>query len=226
MVGSSKSKHVWTTKQGIIFAVISLLLGILIFILAYTGTDQRTLIGSFNQPILSFLIDHRELYITNLMQFITNSVDVTVIILALAIIIGIWIFVKHEIWRPFMLIFSMGLAYIVSTSLKSFFMIDRPPQINMILPLETDFSFPSIHTIGIAVLLLTFGYLIYSRRSSIRLNLIWVVVTTISVSAVAISRMYLGYHWLTDVVASVGLALIILAITIFIDQLFIRKSRN
>ena len=98
-------------------------------------------------------------------------------------------------------------------------MNDRPSQINMIQPFETDFSFPSGHTIGTVVFLLVIGYLLYSRHFSGGKLIGWIILAFFGTAVIAISRLYLGYHWLTDVVASVGLGLIILAVIIIIDKI-------
>ena len=113
-----------------------------------------------------------------------------------------------------------------STLLKIVFMDARPPHIDMIPTFEYDFSFPSGHTIGVAVFLLVIGYLIYSRQFSKKLFWVWISVAVFGTSIIAFSRLYLGYHWLTDIVASVGLALIVLSIVIFVDTFFIRKYKS
>ena len=102
----------------------------------------------------------------------------------------------------------------------------RPAQINMIAPFEMDYSFPSGHTISVIVCLLVLGYLIYSRHYSSGRFFGWAIITIIGTAIVAISRLYLGYHWLTDVVASIGLGFIILALVIFIDRIFVSRFKK
>jgi undecaprenyl-diphosphatase len=117
------------------------------------------------------------------------------------------------------MIIATGTAAASSVILKFLISNERPPELSMIKPLETDYSFPSGHTISMVVLLLVISYLICSRHPSGWRIFSWTIITTIGIGIIAVSRLYLGYHWLTDVVASIGLGLIILTLAIFIDRL-------
>jgi len=70
---------------------------------------------------------------------------------------------------------------------------------------------------------LVMGYLIYSRKLTRNRFYSWIIYATIGTGLIALSRLYLGYHWLTDVVASIGLSLMILTIVIIIDILINRN---
>jgi len=81
----------------------------------------------------------------------------------------------------------------------------RPPAATQVLPLETGFSFPSGHTLfavsvwcGAAVLLSW-----HLRRRGSRVLL--VTAGTLVAVGVGASRLYLGYHWLTDVLGALVL---------------------
>ncbi len=188
------------------------------FLAVYDGFREQADLARLDVPVLQWLITHRTHTLTLGMQIITNimaPVTLAVIVLAGAVL---WSRKSKELWRPLLLIGSMALSFITSLSIKNLIERGRPPQIDMILPLEIDYSFPSGHTLGVAVCLLVLGYLIYSRRPSAARIIAWLVIAALGVIIVAFSRLYLAYHWLTDVSASVGLALVILAIVIVIDS--------
>ena len=216
-------KSAWTIKQSIIVAIISLIFGIIIFWAAFISINQNIGIANFNQPILSWLIENRQIQITSIMQIITTITNPYILIIIVILISVLWALIKRETLRPLLLIIAMGLSTLSFILLKITTSINRPSQINMIIPFELDYSFPSGHTISILVLFLIIGYLLYSRRSSIITILFWTIITILITSLVALSRLYLGYHWITDIIGSVGLGLIIFSIIIFIDSFFTNK---
>jgi len=217
IVESSQIKSAWSIKSTVWVAVVCLVLGISIFAIAYIGMTQNTGIGSFNQPVLNWMISHRNSQITSIMQFVTELANPLTFVILISIIAVLWATIKKVIWRPILLIGSTGAAAILSTVIKSITMNSRPLTENMVAPFEMDYSFPSGHTISVVVFLLVLGYLICSRHSSITRIISWKIVVIIGFVLIAASRLYLGYHWLTDVTASLGLGLVVFAVSIFVD---------
>lgn len=215
-----------SVKQCIAIVIISLLLGFGLFVIAYIGMDDTTGIGIFNQPILSWMINHRESNITSIAKITTTIANPIVFASIVGFVVIIWAIIRHEIWRPVLLASAMAIAATTSVILKSVIRDARPPQIDMVPMFETDFSFPSGHTIGMAVFMLVIGYLIYSRNFCTIRFWIWIIIALIGTGLIALSRLYLGYHWLTDIIASLGLGLIILAIVIIVDTIFIRRRKT
>jgi len=72
---------------------------------------------------------------------------------------------------------------------------------------------------GTATLLLVVGYLAWSRDADRRKLCVGGGVAVIGTLAVGLSRLYLGYHWLTDVSASATLAIAILGGVVVVDAL-------
>lgn len=215
-----------SSSRRIKLSIISLVAGILIFITAYTGMKQQIGLGKLNQPLLSWMVGHRYGFVTEVAKTITSIANPLTFALIVGLIVVVWAGLKREIWRPAVLAGSIAGAAGTSTLLKTIFMNARPPEIYMIPAFEYDFSFPSGHTICVATFVLVLGYLIYSHKPSIGKLWMWIVATTIGTGLIGFSRLYLGYHWLTDVVASVGLALIILAIVIVVDMLFVKRFKD
>jgi undecaprenyl-diphosphatase len=220
---SSNSNQLLSYKARVSLATISLVLGVIIFVFAYVGMKQQIGLGSFNYPILTWMISHRTYGVTDMAKIITSIANPYVFAVIVGIIVIAFIIIKREIWRPVILACSVAVAAATSTLLKLHFMDARPPQIDMIPTFEYDFSFPSGHTVGMAVFLLVAGYLVYSHRFSTKRFWAWIAAAVFGTGLIALSRLYLGYHWFTDIVASIGLALIILALVIVVDTIFTHR---
>jgi len=91
----------------------------------------------------------------------------------------------------------------------------RPPLSDAVPPYEHAFSFPSGHTLNSTVIAGMVAYLI-ARRLNNRLGIALCVVLAVTwAAAMGFSRIFLGHHWLTDVIFAwlLGLAWLALLIT-------------
>lgn len=216
----------------IIIAVSAIMIGAMIFAVMAHSVSNHDDFYRLDSPVLREIAEHRTTLLTDAMIFVTNLLAPVTFAIIVTICCVLWAWRSRELWRPIVLMGSMGVAMITSTVLKHVFERARPPHAYMITPLELDYSFPSGHTIGIATFVFVFGYLLYSIRLHVHHAVIWAISGLGLIALVAFSRLYLGYHWLTDVTASVGLALIILGIIIITDiyaparfkKLSLRKS--
>lgn len=224
---NNKSK--WLSKKYTVFVIITILVGILLFYLAYIGMKSSTGIGNYNKIILSWLSTHRNPFINSIMQIATTTASPTFFVIIVSIITFAWAYKKREIWRPFLLSLAVIISALTSSILKVIFKNNRPINTDMVPPFEVGFSFPSGHTIGTIVFLLVIGYLFYSRYKNsdkIFWLVCWIILTILGTFIIALSRLYLGYHWFTDIIASIGLGFIIFAIIIFIDRYFISHYKR
>lgn len=118
--------------------------------------------------------------------------------------------VKRAYSSAVLLAGSMAVAAVVSIGLKHLVGRVRPPAGDVLGPVDSGFSFPSGHTLFSTVFFgVVAGLLLTHLRG--RAARVLVVVGWLGASAaVGASRLYLGYHWLTDVLASYALAVVIL----------------
>lgn len=106
--------------------------------------------------------------------------------------------------------------------------IGRPrPSVDEVLGVpDPQFSWPSGHTFNSTVFygLLAGFVILATSRALLRALAIgaWLVLTV----AIGASRLYLGYHWLTDVVAGFLLGLVVLALVAIIHEATIRRSHR
>jgi membrane-associated phospholipid phosphatase len=91
----------------------------------------------------------------------------------------------------------------------------RPPAALAVPPLEISPSFPSGHTLNATVLTTVVAYLVLIETTATWQRVVTVTVAAAFVAAMGLSRVFLGHHWLTDVIAGwlIGLAWALLVIT-------------
>ena len=92
----------------------------------------------------------------------------------------------------------------------------RPPA-DMLFGAHPTFSFPSGHVLGACDFLLVAAFLVFSRRRNPTAMALGFAGAGIGVFFAAASRLYLGYHWLTDALASVSISLVILGTVVAVD---------
>ena len=109
-------------------------------------------------------------------------------------------------WRPLVLVTITGLGSLLLTSLsKTASGRDRPPQADALPPFETSPSFPSGHTLNATAILLIVAYCCLLQFDRLATRIIAVAAAVAFIVAVALSRVYLGHHWASDVAGALSL---------------------
>lgn len=124
-------------------------------------------------------------------------------------------------WRPLVLIGGAAAVSITATTLsKRVVGRARPEHVEAVPPFETSPSFPSGHTLNTTVVIGMVVYLAFLlvRRLLVRVALITAGV--IFIIAMGLSRVYLGHHWMTDVIAAWLLGFSWVGIVILAHRLF------
>ena len=184
--------------------------------------------AALDGPVHDGLVASRNPLATSILTAVTTVTSplwMTVIGCVLALVWAAW---KREIWRPALLVGAMAAALAVSTLIKHDVARPRPAASDFMLGPDDALSFPSGHTFGAGVFLCVLSYLLVtgrgtrtSKRSTSALSFAAAAAGTL---VVAFSRLYLGYHWLTDVLASIGLALAVTGTVILADGLRTAKA--
>lgn len=158
----------------------------------------------WDQPVTSWFTGHRTPALDTAAVVVTD-LGSPVATAALAIVAGALLAWRTQSPRPaIILIGTVGAAAAASTGLKLLLARDRPPTAIQLVT-ETDYSFPSGHVTGTAALLgITAVIVTVGRSRSARAAAAGIV--AVAVGVVATTRLYLGVHWLTDVVAGALLA--------------------
>jgi membrane-associated phospholipid phosphatase len=134
---------------------------------------------------------------------------------AMALLVAVAVAVRYRSYPcGLTIIATVGGAAALCSAMKLLVARARPP-IPVQETLETDYSFPSGHVTGAAALFGILAVAVGLRRSQIVKRLL-AIVASVAVVAVALSRLYLGVHWLTDVVAGavLGCAVVMVGATV------------
>jgi membrane-associated phospholipid phosphatase len=137
--------------------------------------------------------------------------------LIVLVVTVVWGIVRKHAWRPLLLAGAMLTGVIVAQLIGHIVGRDRPPIGLMMFGPDATFSFPSGHVLGASDFMLVGTYLVVSRRTSVRVAVTGFLFAGVCIAAAMLSRVYLGYHWTTDALASFSLSLIVLAVVIALD---------
>ncbi|MFF2606804.1 phosphatase PAP2 family protein [Arthrobacter koreensis] len=131
-------------------------------------------------------------------------------------------------WTPLILTASAAAGSLLMTVAgKALVGRSRPPLSDAVPPYEYSDSFPSGHSLNSMVVAGTIAYLLVVYLGSRRARIITVLTAAVFVVAMGLSRVYLGHHWLTDVLVAWSLGLAWLAILITVHRLLrVRRLRN
>ncbi len=116
-------------------------------------------------------------------------------------------------------------ASLLNMSLKLAFKRTRPEPFFDLFPPES-YSFPSGHALTSCCFFGAFAAILTARIKSRRVRLIvWVVSTTMFL-LIGFSRIYLGVHYTTDVIAGFAAALIWILVVRFVEMQLRRRKRR
>lgn len=127
------------------------------------------------------------------------------------------VLISHQKYiKAFLLIFFTQGAYILTDIFKNFICRERPC-------IHPGYSFPSGHTL---TAMCFYGIIIYLVMQYVR-NQFWRVALSIffgfMIFMTAISRLWLGVHFLTDVLASIFFGFIVVNLYIILDKFFAKS---
>lgn len=198
-------------------SVILAVTGGALFIATLLGVLHAEGLSAADVPVRDWLLTLRSGTLTAVMIFLAIVFGpIALPIIVLVVVVAWGILAKHA-WRPILLAGAMLTGVIVSQIILHIVRRSRPPVEQMLFGIDHTFSFPSGHVLGACDFLLVGAFLIFSRRKNRRAAVFGFIGAGIGIILAAISRLYLGYHWLSDALASLSLSLVILGGVIALD---------
>lgn len=221
----------WVQPHGV--ALITLAVGLAVLALCTWGaeevydqvSDAQGLAG-LDHPVLEAAMAMRTPGLTRVVQVYTDiggpvgmPVLATVVLALLA-----W---RWRAWDPILLGLATAAGSLTMTVVgKAVVGRVRPPLVDAVPPYEQSFSFPSGHSLNALALAGITAYVVVRRLRTRRARVSTVALAAAFGVTMGLTRVYLGHHWLTDVLVAWVLAVGWLAVVITAHRLFLTTRRH
>lgn len=157
-------------------------------------------LGTFDRVISEYIRGFATPGLTRISIIITN-IGSAYIEIGLMFVVGAFLLFRFKhTWETVLLVISLSGAWLLNTILKELFHRARPDIVHLVK--AGGYSFPSGHAMVAAAFYSVIGYLLWLNLRNRSKPSWYVVVFTIAlISAIGISRIYLGVHFASDVIA-------------------------
>jgi len=158
----------------------------------------------FDEQITNLIINNRVSGLNDLMVFIGGG---AIYFLLIVLVAALFLLRKEKRRYVPVLLFSIVLAWIFKNIISNVVMRMRPELIPLIEPIST-FSFPSGHAA------IVFSVLAILNKGFRKIGKVWLVIALL----VCFSRVYLGVHYLSDVIAGALLGYFVSIISLELEE--------
>ena len=184
---------------------------IIIFLLSFTIfylvlTNKTAFIDDRVYKLISKFITNTNTIIAKVFTFLGSTLFITILC-----VLSIF-FKKYR----FTIVPNTLIAVGISQALKR--IICRPRPIGISLIEETGYSFPSGHSMVSFAFYGLIIYLIYKSKLNKYLKVLLIILFSLIILNIGLSRIYLGVHYATDVIG--GFALGLLCLIVFIELIY------
>lgn len=174
----------------------------------YDSVEDADGAASFDRPALNYALGLRDPSLDSAVTWFTHlggPLGMT-IIASLITVFMVW---RWRAWTPLVLMLIAVAGSLTLTSVgKNLIGRVRPPLSDAVAPFESSPSFPSGHALNSTVISGLVAYLIVRHVVTRWLKVLAVVLAIVWSVSMGLSRVFLGHHWLTDVMVgwTLGLA--------------------
>lgn len=182
---------------------------------------SKHLIVNFDSTIISYVQGFESPILTTTMKFFTYIGGTTPVgVLSLLIIVSLYTVLKH---RSELILFIAVIAgsNVLFVTLKLFFHRARPDLHR--LAEASNYSFPSGHATMAFALYGSLTYLLWRHMGTRLGRIILISITSLMILTIGISRIYLGVHYPSDIIAGYFISAFWLTFSIWLHQRYQEK---
>lgn len=192
----------------------------------FDDVADRDGLEDLDQPVLEAAIDARTPFWDSVIS-VYSYLGGPVVAIGATFLAVIGLSLLWKTWTPFLLMLVAGGGSLaMSMTSKGFIGRERPAQEFSVTPVEPSFSFPSGHALNATIIAGVLAYLLVSRTRSGRVALVAVPLALLHTLLMGLSRVYLGAHWLTDVVVAWPMSFAWLAFILTLHQVVVHRRHR
>lgn len=223
----------WTTARGVLVAT-AVVGGVLAVLLTtasaevYDAVTENDGVAGLDQPVLHQAVQWRSPGLDTAVTAFTDVGGTAGMPVLVAVVVLVMVLAWRS-WTPVVLtLIAAAGSLAMTTAGKDLIGRARPPLNLAVPPYEHSPSFPSGHTLNSTVLIGVLVYVALLHLSSRWARTAVVVAGSVFVVAMGLSRVFLGHHWLTDVMVGWTLGLAWLSVVVTAHRLFltVRRARR
>ena len=190
---------------------------LLFMIIGYIVKFYPEMLVSFDQSIQTVIRGDLPETLTLLFRAITHLIDIPVII-SWVLIVAFVFYRKQWKMESYLMLGNLALAGILIVTFKNIYQRPRPEILHLVE--EKGFSFPSGHSLAVTIMVGTLIVILSQRIKNTVWRKIVQILLSLYIVSVLVSRIYLGVHYPSDVIASlcVGLGVLFMEFP-FYDKL-------
>lgn len=183
------------------FLTIGVIIGLIAAIVfgMLAGIMREGVTQPMDEHVLRWFEAQRTPAMDRIMMHITTLGNGVVIIMV-ALVASVFLWATNHRWSVYILMVGMIGGKLLNSALKLVFDRDRPSVVQLLHEVTSQ-SFPSGHAMGAFITYGTIGYLVARLEPSRRLRVFTWALAGAVVLAIGVSRMYLGVHYPSDVIA-------------------------
>ena len=170
-------------------------------------------LSQFDQGLMTLIQEHRSHVLDGSIVLITRLGDFRTQLVVAGVLVVMLLLARQ--WRPAVFACTTLLGTALANSATKWFFARARPEV-LTDPLTT-YSMPSGHSSASFAFFLTLAVLA-GRSQPPRMRLTWILLGCLPALSIAVSRVYLGVHWPTDILAGGLLACCVCAISLALVQ--------